>query len=58
MTIEQAKELQPGDEVKWNDPDNGICSKILTIGSIVVDGVCKINEKNGGYLECFAHELA
>lgn len=60
MSIKQAKDLRPGDQVTWNDPDEGRCSKTLTIEQIVVrsDGICMIGDTTGAYLECFAHELS
>ena len=51
--------LQPGDEVFWNDPDDGICSRYYTIQHIELNGniVC-ITDVDGSSLEAFAHELS
>lgn len=59
MTIKQARELNPGDEVFWKDPDQGLCSKAIVIDTIIVedDGIVKLSDRNGGYLECWVHEL-
>lgn len=59
MTKSQVKKLHPGDEVHWTDPDEGLCSRTMTIQSIEVKGdiVC-IQDKNGDVLECFAKELS
>jgi len=50
--------LRSGDEVYWNDPDNGICSRHMIIESIEIVGntVC-ITDTEGNYLECFKNEL-
>jgi len=37
MTMESAKELQEGNEVHWTDPDEGICSRYITIKSIEIE---------------------
>ena len=59
MKIEEAIKLAPGDEVYWNDPDDGICSRFYYISEIdIVDGVIKITTKDGNYLECCAWELS
>lgn len=51
--------LQPGDEVFWNDPDNGQCSRVYRIQTIERNGdVISITEPDGSYLECFANELS
>lgn len=59
MTSRKVKDLQPGDQVYWSDPDDGLCSRMLTIQSIEVEGniVC-ITDINNGYLECFPEELS
>ena len=59
MTLKEVKRLHPGDEVYWNDPDDGICSRVYTIASIVVNGkVVSITDVDGSVLECFAEELS
>ena len=59
MTLKEVKRLHPGDEVYWNDPDDGICSRVYTIASIVVNGnVVSITDVDGSVLECFAKELS
>jgi hypothetical protein len=53
--------LAPGDEVTWNDPDCGECSRTDIIGSIEYseDGSrARIVWKNGDELECFTDELS
>lgn len=59
MTRAEAKKLNPGDEVFWTDPDEGICSKVYTIHSIEVRGsVVIIRDTDGSELECFTEELS
>jgi hypothetical protein len=60
VTFEEALELRNGDEVYWTDPDNGECSRFLTIQNITVrvDGLCVITDKHGSEMECFAEELS
>lgn len=59
MKIQDAIKLAPGDEVYWNDPDDGICSRFYYISEIdIEDGVIKISTKDGNYLECWASELS
>jgi len=62
MKIKEARNLKAGDRVYWNDPDEGTCSKWLTIGTIEVtdDGECFISGPAPEYdeLECYAHELS
>lgn len=60
MTIEQVKHLHTGDEVFWTDPDQGLCSKTITIQTIEVRD-CRsivIIGTDGSELECFASELS
>lgn len=59
MTKTQIKKLHSGDEVYWTDPDDGLCSRTLTIQSIEVKGdIVRIQDKSGDVLECFAKELS
>lgn len=59
MNLSTAKQLQRGDEVTWTDPNNGECSRTLTINMISVTGdVVRIVDTDGEYLECFASELS
>jgi hypothetical protein len=58
MDIKKARKLLPVDEVYWEDPDEGKRSRYLTIRNIEIVGeVIQITDMDGGYLECFAHEL-
>jgi len=58
MTSEQAKKIHVGDEVFWNDPDEGACSRILKVLSIeVTDNVAAIQDVDGSIVECFVEEL-
>ena len=56
--MKDIKKLLPGDEITWNDPDDGICSGTYTINTIKIknDIVC-IDTTDGSYIECFAREL-
>ena len=59
MKLHEVKQLQPGDEVYWSDPDNDIASRDMTIGSISIKGeVIHIVDTERCYLECFANELS
>lgn len=59
MEIRNIKNLSNGDEIFWNDPDNGICSKHITIQNIrIVGEILCITGIDGIYLECFARELS
>jgi hypothetical protein len=59
MTLAEVKKLHAGDEVRRTDPDDGICSRTLTIGSIEFrDEVVIITDQEGSLVECFAHELS
>lgn len=58
MTAAKLKKLHTGDEVFWIDPDDGRTSKSLIVQSVKICGeIIQITDKNGDYLECFAHEL-
>jgi hypothetical protein len=59
MKIQDAKKLAPGDEVYWNDPDEGICSRFYIISKIEIEGnVISITSDDGNYLDCFVWELS
>jgi hypothetical protein len=59
MSISKVIRLRVGDEVVWNDPDDGICSRKYVIASIKYKGgIVSIVDKNGDCLECFARELS
>lgn len=52
--------LSPGDEVYWNDPDEGLCSRVLTIDKIWVEDegqTVTIRDIDGYEVDCFAGEL-
>jgi hypothetical protein len=49
--------LHQGDEVFWNDPDEGICSGHGTFIEYHSDEVAWI-EKDGLAIEVYVHELA
>jgi hypothetical protein len=63
MNLKTAKALRPGDGVKWNDPDEGRCSRHLIIqevrilGNFFRNNVAVIMDTNGDCLECFIEEL-
>lgn len=57
MTEREASKLRPGDRIMFNDPDPDY-AHALTIEKITLHGeIVSISEKDGGELECFAHEL-
>ena len=56
--IDGNKNLTSGDVVTWCDPDNGECSRTLTIKSIEYCGDhLIIIDTNGGELHCYPDEL-
>lgn len=58
MTRKEAKKLHKGDQVFWNDPDEGTCSRTLTICTIQINEfVATIMEESGSVVECFLSEL-
>ena len=59
MTRKQARNLHEGDQVKWNDPDNGICSRLFTILSLRWTGpdTLLITDVSGDESEVFISEL-
>jgi hypothetical protein len=59
MNHQQIRKLHSGDEVKWNDPDNGERSRILKIQSIVhlEDHAYLIVTVEGDCVEVFDDEL-
>lgn len=59
MTIKQATNLKPGDKVYWNDPDDGLCSRELTIERIQFNcEVVVITDTYGDVHNVFANELS
>lgn len=54
------RDLHSGDEITWNDPDDGLCTKTLVIQSIeyLSNDVVRITDKNGGVLEAYLNELS
>jgi hypothetical protein len=60
MNREEVEQLKSGDIVFWRDPDNGICSRVLTIQTIITcdyDDHAEIIELDGGYLSIPFSEL-
>lgn len=59
MTMQEVWSLHTGDEVFWNDPDDGLCSRLYVIQSIRIDDdIITITEPDGSELQCFASELS
>lgn len=62
LSLAKIRGLQRGDSVYWNDPDDGICSRVLVIQTIEIndedDPVVIIMEPDGSVVECFASELS
>ena len=59
MTVADGQSLQPGSLVYWHDPDEGRCSRWLTVRTINVrdDGVTRITAVDNDELECYITEL-
>ena len=54
------RNLHSGDEVTWNDPDDGLCSRTGVIGSIRYFGDDKaaIRWQDGDEVEVYLQELS
>jgi hypothetical protein len=57
--------LRGGDEVYWNDPDDGQCSRFIVIRTVEyigpkgdLDSIIRIVGADMDVLECFAGELS
>ena len=60
MTLEEVARLHPGDEVHWEDPDEGMCSKtgnVVYVSMNTDNSVVVVLFTDGTYLECFPSEL-
>ena len=58
MTRSEANSLHSGDQVKWVDPDNGECSRELTIHTIKHHNEFMIIvDTDGEELHCYPDEL-
>ena len=58
MCVDSIYDLHPGDTVTWHDPDNGICTKTITIRMIRYrDDMVQITDTDGDDLECLPEEL-
>jgi hypothetical protein len=60
MTIDQVRKLQPGNNIRWNDPDHGLCSRDIVVKSFTIeegDDIISLYGQEDDYLQCFAHEL-
>ena len=60
MKISDVKKLHKGDEVYWNDPDAGVCSRFYRIKTIdcTHSSVITIEDMDGSVIECYARELS
>jgi len=59
MTRKEVEQLHNGDEVFWNDPDEGTCSRVYRIRCIEIAGdIVTIEDVDGSTLECFIDELS
>ena len=59
MKLNDIRQLKAGDEVFWNDPDDGACSRIYVIKTIWFFGhnQIRIEDEDGCVLECPSSEL-
>ena len=59
MTLNEARSLQPGDEVHWTDPDGGLCSRDFVIAEIHIQGDERVSivSVEGDDLEAYPREL-
>lgn len=60
MNSKKVRKLKSGDEVYWNDPDGGLCSRVLKIQSIefIWPEAVRILAIDGSTLEAFIWELS
>lgn len=57
MGENQDLDIRVGDEVYWNDPDEGICSGYYKVSEVLGD-VFRLTNDSGAELEAFRHELS
>jgi hypothetical protein len=65
MNLSEVRKLDVGDEVRWNDPDNALCSGVYRVQEIVTptcrvdteDSVLVVTDGDGHCAEVFASEL-
>lgn len=57
MDKKEADQLHPGDEVYWNDPDDGVSSGHYTVLGRHGD-ILYLKNLDGSEVEVFAHELS
>jgi hypothetical protein len=57
MDDENSEKFSVGDEVFWNDPDDGICSKYAKIIEFKSEFYVLV-DRNGNSFEAFEHELS
>lgn len=52
--------LRKGDEITWNDPDDGICSRTGIIGAIEYpsEGIARVTWQDGGTTEMKISEIS
>lgn len=61
MQIDDILKLHKGDQIRWNDPDNDLCSRVITIGSIEYNedtDIIRIIDIDGGIVDAFNEELS
>ena len=59
MPFKAAYELDTGDRVYWNDPDEGLCSRWFDIAKIEYCGdMARITDIDGSEVQCFLSELS
>lgn len=51
--------LQAGDEIEWDDPDEGVCSRVLKVKSVEFRGdrSLAIEEEDGSVVEGYIEEF-
>ena len=52
------EELHIGQRVRWNDPDEGMCSCDGTVVALREDGTVDLRKNDGGEVSGFAHEIS
>lgn len=59
MTLTEVTEIRPGCKVRWNDPDDGACSRTVDVAKAYLrqDETVLIECQDGTTLECLPGEL-
>jgi hypothetical protein len=58
MTLQEIESLKAGDKVHWEDPDEGLCSQVILIARISINGdVVSLTDAEGSEVDALPEEL-